>query len=36
LKADSTLLWKALLTTELMVMPLSLLICTSSMAETRK
>jgi hypothetical protein len=29
-------LWKALLTTKLMAMSLRLLICTSSMAETRK
>jgi hypothetical protein len=36
LKADNTILWKALLTTKLMVMPLRLLICKSSMAATRK
>jgi hypothetical protein len=36
LKADNKILWKALLTTELMVIPLLLLKCTSSMAATRK
>jgi hypothetical protein len=36
LKEDNTILWKALLTTKLMAMPLSLLICKSSMAATIK
>jgi hypothetical protein len=36
LKADNTFLWKALSITKVMYMPLSLLICTSSMEATRK